>query len=79
MRNKYTRPFLQQVSWDLIFDACHYCSYKIVDLADFTRKLPEDFLYEVNNINIVYLLQFYSTESSVEAILLKAKRIKTLK
>ena len=37
------------------------------------------FFCEVNNIQVAYLLQFYSTESPVEAILLKHKGIKTLK
>ena len=36
-----TKPLLQQISWDLIFGACHFCSFKIVDLADFTQKLPK--------------------------------------
>jgi hypothetical protein len=32
--------FLQKVSWDLFFGACHFCSFEIVDLADFTPKFP---------------------------------------
>ena len=76
-RGLATRPLLQKVSWDLFFGACHFCSFEIVDLTDFTPK-NKDF-YETNNIEIVYLLLFYSTESPVEAISLKPKGIKTLK
>ena len=64
-----TRSFLQKVSWDLFFGACHFCSFEIVDLPAFTPKSPK----------IFFLLLFNFIESPIEEILLKLWEINTLK
>ena len=33
--------YLHKVSRDLFFGACHFCSFDIADLADFTPKFPQ--------------------------------------
>ena len=37
----FFRRFLREVSRDLFFGACHFCTFDIADLADFTPKFPE--------------------------------------